>query len=1570
VVDTAGAPLSQQTVWWRTPGGLEDGYSDTGSDGHVRVPTPAGSYLFVVNLDGQDFTSGASGHCTVPGCSTATITIPVPVTVTVRDTTGAPKSGLTVYWRNTANDEGGWTLTNASGVAAVLAPQGAHRLVVDTGGGAEYTSGPAGHCVVPGCTSASITVPGPVAVTVTETGGAPVVGQPVVWVNAAGTTGGSTTTNASGVATLTPPLEAVRFRVTVLGTQFFSGSSVHCSPGCTSATISVSPPTVVTVVDGAGAPISGRAVTALLGTATTGTNQTTNPSGQATFRLPVGNWRFRATCAANNEQFFSGNASHCFLPGGCLTAKIRMPCGVCVGKANNTACEDANPCNTGSTCQSQRCVAGSTLVGCSASDQCHDVGACSAETGTAVCSNPPKVNGASCNDANACTQTDSCQEGTCVGANLVVCTASDQCHDAGTCNSGTGTCSNPAKTNGTSCNDNNACTQTDTCQGGACSGSNLVSCAAQDACHVGGTCNPATGTCSASSRAADGTACSDGNRCSTGDSCRAGTCLPGTTNTCAGTGQPNYVSVIDLGSVQGWSYATGINNSGVVVGADVPTDAGIYQFGLAGSKGFRWSESGGVVYLPWSGVSSYAVDINDAGVMSVSAGNVVGSTLPCRYDPTVDAQPVCQAQAGNAAGINAAGILTGSSYHPFQSVRMFRLGTGPIEILPSAQGPDPRAKGVAIAADGTVVGAQLGADGGWFGVRFTDARGTERLVDLLAPGSGWTTANASSIRPGEIFGWGSRGGLGRAFRMKTAPNGDVTEIVALPMPSTFAAEATNIMIAARSNASGEIVGSVFDNLPFWPQAAFVHTAAMGSVDLNTLIDPQSGWTLKAGSAINDNHEVVGYGVHDGVYRAYKLKLPDLGPCPLQNNCRTGVRDPLTGVCAYTVSQDGAACDDGNACTQSEVCAAGVCQGGTTFACVPPDTCHDAGTCNAGTVSAPPPSMQDLIGWWRMEGNGVDSSGHGNDLTIEGGVTSAPGRLGLSMRFDGATGCMSKDVLTSGTSGTGWEDARMQGGATGFTMMAWVNASEGLTCPINDTQGLTLMGRGWDYSMGVVCHSAQPAASPTGGVRPAGVQNWGYGGGWGETRANQWVHVTTTWDLQEHVWRMYYNGKGVVGVPFPGTFGDIDPTFNVGCMVSWLWSENQRVRHFNGSLDEVMLYRRALSPAEVAAYYAAADPCSHPVRQDGSACSDDNYCTQTDICQSGTCVGSNPKICAPTDQCHAAGVCHPNNGICSNPAKADGTTCDDGAVCTQSETCVAGSCQDTSTFSRQRCAMPAATKALARVHLGDTTLDPGLNIALDRIDAQYGFRASQAAALSACGFDPLADLESCLIAVDNLDSVVKADIGNFVALCRGQWDRERLEACIRVPRTAGADPPFVWNGVEVMGGDGRPFFAFLSEDTLAIGSRDWMTEAIDRFASPLASPPVGSPRDQAIRLANWAATDSTVWLAALVDASTPIAGGGVLGHATGLTGWLDARVGVSSTFRLEASSPEGALTLAQGLMSMNDGGLVARLMDAAGLTFIFGMPSVSGTVVTTAGSRSPAEVLTLIDRLFPLPAGGQ
>jgi hypothetical protein len=83
-------------------------------------------------------------------------------------------------------------------------------------------------------------------------------------------------------------------------------------------------------------------------------------------------------------------------------------------------------------------------------------------------------------------------------------------------------------------------------------------------------------------------------------------------------------------------------------------------------------------------------------------------------------------------------------------------------------------------------------------------------------------------------------------------------------------------------------------------------------------------------------------------------------------------------------------------------------------------------------------------------------------------------------------------------------------------------------------------------------------------------------------------------------------------------------------------------------------------------------CSDPAIPNGTPCDDQDACTQTDTCQAGACVGSNPVVCSAPDQCHV-GVCNPATGACASPARPDGALCDDGNTCTVGDVCSAGTC---------------------------------------------------------------------------------------------------------------------------------------------------------------------------------------------------------------------------------------------------------------------------------------------------------
>ncbi len=236
----------------------------------------------------------------------------------------------------------------------------------------------------------------------------------------------------------------------------------------------------------------------------------------------------RADAGADGPSCESGAA--CTL-GACRMGRVACSSAgsscVDVGAApDGTSCEDGLRCTTGDQCVMGMCT-GTSVV-------CPDRGSCRSNTcnpDSGQCEIISKADGTACDDGSACTTADRCVQGECLGASPVVCAPADGCHLAGTCDPGTGSCSSPNAPDGTVCTDGNACTSGDRCVGGACSPTATITCTASDACHVAGTCNPMMGTCS-NPNAPDGTGCTDGDPCTAGDRCVAGACSPTGATTC------------------------------------------------------------------------------------------------------------------------------------------------------------------------------------------------------------------------------------------------------------------------------------------------------------------------------------------------------------------------------------------------------------------------------------------------------------------------------------------------------------------------------------------------------------------------------------------------------------------------------------------------------------------------------------------------------------------------------------------------------------------------------------------------------------------------------------------------------------------------------------------------------------------------------------------------------------------------------------------------------------------------------------------------------------------------------
>src|SRR6185369_13672063 len=83
-------------------------------------------------------------------------------------------------------------------------------------------------------------------------------------------------------------------------------------------------------------------------------------------------------------------------------------------------------------------------------------------------------------------------------------------------------------------------------------------------------------------------------------------------------------------------------------------------------------------------------------------------------------------------------------------------------------------------------------------------------------------------------------------------------------------------------------------------------------------------------------------------------------------------------------------------------------------------------------------------------------------------------------------------------------------------------------------------------------------------------------------------------------------------------------------------------------------------------------CQFPPVTAGGACTDNNACTNGDICDgAGGCTPGPPLTCDDNNTC-TTNSCNPASG-CVFPAVTNGTTCDDGAFCTVTDTCQNGMC---------------------------------------------------------------------------------------------------------------------------------------------------------------------------------------------------------------------------------------------------------------------------------------------------------
>lgn len=222
--------------------------------------------------------------------------------------------------------------------------------------------------------------------------------------------------------------------------------------------------------------------------------------------------------------------------------------------------------------------------------------------------------------------------------------------------------------------------------------------------------------------------------------------------------------------------------------------------------------------------------------------------------------------------------------------------------------------------------------------------------------------------------------------------------------------------------------------------------------------------------------------------------------------------------------------------------------------------YNLGTATHQNVTINPPNLNTgLVGHWTFDGkdmvnNGTDSSGQGNNGDLEGGATTTvPGVSGQALSFDGST----QYVNIPSTTGFGNNYAT-------FTAWIYSNANQPTYSSIissNDGSeiGLRVSGSGTNQITAGWSNIGGEYDASTGLVIPNG----------------KWTFVAGV--INPTNITVYMNASSFV----------ITQTNNSRSLAGQVWfigKDSSPGRFWNGAIDDVRIYNRALSPQEIAQLY--------------------------------------------------------------------------------------------------------------------------------------------------------------------------------------------------------------------------------------------------------------------------------------------------------------------------------------------------------------------------------------------------
>ena len=206
-------------------------------------------------------------------------------------------------------------------------------------------------------------------------------------------------------------------------------------------------------------------------------------------------------------------------------------------------------------------------------------------------------------------------------------------------------------------------------------------------------------------------------------------------------------------------------------------------------------------------------------------------------------------------------------------------------------------------------------------------------------------------------------------------------------------------------------------------------------------------------------------------------------------------------------------------------------------------------------TASPPS--GLVSWWQAEGNANDSA-DSNTGALENGATFGPGHPGQAFSVDNT---LNQFVSVP--------DANNLDNMTSITVAAWIFVTSTLTPQhiLGKRDGICGPSDTITYQMFLQVDPGTSNDVVSFGGMP------GSGAGGGNVPMNTWTHVAGTYDASTLTWSMYVNGVLVGTHVTPMGVGPTTPApFKIGT--------SGTCQGFGGRIDEVQIYNRALSSAEI------------------------------------------------------------------------------------------------------------------------------------------------------------------------------------------------------------------------------------------------------------------------------------------------------------------------------------------------------------------------------------------------------